>query len=130
MKKRETLESFLRRASHVLLPHLDHPETGPASIRFDSRAGDGDTPLHVAALWGDRHAVRMLLDAGADVNAKGDMGCTPLYFAVMNHHVDVAETLLAHGANPDAASELGFTPRRLAEKNTNKQMLAVFRAQN
>src|SRR5450755_3085496 len=30
----------------------------------------GNTPLKVAVVWGDLDAVRMLIDAGADVNAK------------------------------------------------------------
>jgi ankyrin repeat protein len=71
--------------------------------------------------------MKILLDAGADVNANGDMGASPLYFAVMRGHVQVAELLLQNGANPDASNELGFTPRSLAKHKQNKAMLALFR---
>jgi hypothetical protein len=38
-----------------------------------TRAVDGETPPHIAALRGDRHAIEMLLDAGAEIDALGDM---------------------------------------------------------
>jgi uncharacterized protein len=103
MKHGETLEQFLLRSSDALFPDKTRI---PKPLTVHSRASDGDTPLHIAALWGDRHATRMLLEAGADVNAKGDMSCTPLHFAVSNNHVQVAEVLLEHGADPEAMSEL------------------------
>ena len=125
MKKRaETLEQFLERASGVLFP--DDIER-PRSISFNSKSCDGDTPLHIAALWGDRHAALLLLDMGADVNAKGDMGCSPLYFAIMNNHVLVADVLLKRGADPDAKNELNRTPRELAKRSGDKRMVALFR---
>jgi ankyrin repeat protein len=67
------------------------------------------------------------LEAGADVNAKGDMSCTPLYFAVMTNHVQVAEALLERGADPDAKSELNFSPRTLAADQGDKAMMALLK---
>jgi ankyrin repeat protein len=120
----ETLEEFLLRSSDVLFPDQTRI---PKPLTVHSRASDGDTPLHIAALWGDRHAARILLDAGADVNAKGDMSCTPLYFAVMNSHVQVAEVLLERGADPDAKSELDFSARTLASEKGDRDMMALLK---
>jgi ankyrin repeat protein len=78
-------------------------------------------------LGGDRHAARILLEAGADIDAKGDMGCTPLYFAVMGGHVQVAELLVRRGADPDAQSEFSFSPRSLAAHKADKAMTGLFR---
>jgi ankyrin repeat protein len=124
MKHGETLEQFLLRSSDSLFPDLTHAPN-PQTVR--SRSSDGDTPLHIAALWGDRHAARILLEAGADIDAKGDMGCTPLYFSVMGSYVQVAELLLQRGADPDVESELGFSPRSLAAQKGDKAMAALFR---
>jgi ankyrin repeat protein len=124
MKHFETLDQLLQRMSDVLFPERAG-EPGPVSVH--SRRSDGDMPLHIASLEGDRHATRLLLEAGADVSAKGDMSCSPLYFAVMGQHVEVAELLLQHGSDPDAQSELGYTPRTLAAQKGDKAMMALFR---
>jgi len=46
--------------------------------QVNSRATDGSTPLHRATRWGAIHVVCMLLEHGADVEAKDDLGRTPL----------------------------------------------------
>ena len=122
MKQRQSLEEILFRASAVM-----YPDKPPTVIAVDSRDVDGDTPLHKAVMWGDRYAVQALIEAGAQVDAQGDMGCTPLYLATLRDDVQVAQTLLNHGANPDIPSELGGTPRSLASDRGNSSMVAVFR---
>jgi ankyrin repeat protein len=37
----------------------------------------GMTVLHIAVFWNNMEAVRILVEAGADVNAQDDDGCTP-----------------------------------------------------
>jgi ankyrin repeat protein len=66
----------------------------------------GRTPLHVAADWPgyfpDAPAtVRMLLDAGADPNARGAGRApeTPLHWAASSDDVDVADVLMDAGAD-------------------------------
>lgn len=77
-----------------------------------SRGAGGSTPLMFAALYGDVRAVRLLLDSGADANARNDAGATALLWAVD----DVGKTrlLLSRGANPNSRSEDGETPLTLA----------------
>ena len=43
---------------------------------------DGITPLHVAAMWGNSEAVRLLLDYGADPVVCDDEDMTPLDHAM------------------------------------------------
>ena len=70
------------------------------------RAPDGDTCLHIAALRGDVRAVHLLLKAGVDVNAIGDMGSTPLHYAASPQ---VASLLRGAGARTDMRDEFGKT---------------------
>ncbi len=121
----EALEEFLAQAGKVLFP--GRPLGSKRCVRINSRASDGDTPLHLAACWGNRHAVRLLIEAGARVNAKGDMGNTPLHYAVMGKHPSVAELLLSFGADAGLPSELGFTPRTLAKQSGHSKLVHLFK---
>jgi ankyrin repeat protein len=98
----------------------------PKTMTVHTREPCGDTPLHIMAMRGDRYAIQLLLDAGADVNALGDMSCTPLYLAVTYKHTSCVELLLTCGANPDTASELGYTPRTLATAQGDRDIVRLF----
>src|ERR1700738_2061595 len=45
------------------------------------RNGLGETPLHSAAIYGSVESVRILLDRGADPNARNNAEVTPLIYA-------------------------------------------------
>lgn len=106
------MAEILQSTSDVLFP----AEMGRRIVEIDSRDSCGDTPLHVMAWRGDRHAVQVLLESGAPIDASGDMGQTPLHVAVMRNDEAVAGILLRAGANPDVRSEFGDTPRELAQR--------------
>lgn len=71
---------------------------------IDARAEDGDTPLHLACLYGHRRCVEVLLDAGACVDARDEDGAVPLHDAAAGGYADIA-TLLLRAAGDDEASE-------------------------
>jgi ankyrin repeat protein len=73
------------------------------------RAPEGDTCLHVAAYRSDVRAVKLLLRAGLDPNAQGDMSSTPLHCA---SDPEVYQLLLAAGASVDAINEFGQKPKQ------------------
>lgn len=120
-RERSRLALFLVEAGEVLLPHIDDPAVG-----VDTRGIDGDTPLHLAAQQGDAEMVRLLIEAGAEVDAQGDLCVTPLYQGVMEGHVAVARRLLESGADPDAPNELNVTPRQRAERSDDPLMRRLF----
>lgn len=64
-------------------------------------------------------AVKVLLAAGADANAKVSDGSTPLHQAVQAQQVAMIRTLVAAGAALDAANKDKLTPLGAAEKLKN-----------
>jgi ankyrin repeat protein len=78
-----------------------------------ARDEEGSTPLHHAAWKGQAEVAALLLDAGADVNAKNEnthWGGTPLHAAAHGNQRAVAELLIARGADLQARSGNGRTP--------------------
>lgn len=120
--RRRDLAEILHRTGEALFPHIDNP-----AIDVYTKNSDGDTALHIVALWGDVEALEALLDAGARIDEPGDMGCTPLYNAVAEGHEEAVETLLSRGANPDAINELGTTPRLRAMRSLSEKLQNLFR---
>jgi ankyrin repeat protein len=105
-----TLEGVLQSTSDCLFPeHL-----GTRVVTLSSTDCDGDTPLHVLIWRGDTAGAQLLIEAGADVNAVGDMGETPLHIAVRKDNLSLVRALLAAGAKMDIVSEFGVTARALA----------------
>jgi len=82
---------------------------------------DGFTALHYAAFFGSPEAVRALVAAGADLEARSTNQevapeATPLHSAVAAGRMDNAEALLEAGADPNARHHGGFTPLMEAEQ--------------
>ena len=69
------------------------------------------TALFSAAVYGEIHILRCLIENGADVNARVsvDDNSTPLMIAAANSQRDVVTFLIEHGANVDLRDEDGFT---------------------
>ena len=73
-------------------------------------AGNGVTPLHVAAALDDSAVAGILIAAGADLEAATTEGFTPLHWAASRDAIHTARMLIRLGANIDAASPNGITP--------------------
>jgi ankyrin repeat protein len=83
-----------------------------------------NTPLH-AALAGPLPAegVRLLVDAGADVNARQHGGFTALHSAAQSGKTEIIDLLLDRGASLDAATEDGRRPLDFARDDRVKDQL-------
>lgn len=62
-------------------------------------AGSGRSPLHVAALNGNMRCVEKLLESGALVHLRDELGHTALYYAARQGHGLIVDTLVSAGAN-------------------------------
>ena len=72
----------------------------------------GTTPLMYAATLGSVEAMKALLHAGADVNARNAFDASALMWCI--NRVDMVRLLLARGADVNAQSKMGRTPLLLA----------------
>ncbi|KAK7428976.1 hypothetical protein QQZ08_004488 [Neonectria magnoliae] len=73
------------------------------------------TDLMVASYYGHRAVVKLLLEKGAEIEAKdSEHGRTPLSWAARNGHEAIVKLLLEKGANFKSKDEDGTTPLSLA----------------
>lgn len=76
---------------------------------------EGFTPLHIACGQGRVDLIQLLIEYGAEIDAKDFDGDTPLHIAVIEEQPDAIETLIYAGADPEIRNESGeFTPFHLA----------------
>lgn len=67
----------------------------------------GYQPLHCAAECGQKEAVELLLDRGAEINPGNDWGATPLFFAIISgretrlssSHLEICRLLIDRGSD-------------------------------
>jgi ankyrin repeat protein len=91
-----------------------------ADVNMKDRRG-GATPLMNAAAVGSIEAMRLLIEKGADVNARSAGSATALMWAATN--LAKVELLADKGADVNAASELGHTPLMLAAMSDNSSAI-------
>ena len=70
---------------------------------------DDGTPLMAAVAGGDLEAMRLLLDHGADPNARNENNELPLGFACSYGQWDAAQLLVERGANVNGIEDEGMT---------------------
>ena len=112
-KRRDVVKVLLERDAKPSVPSRDQ----------------GFTPLHsaVATDAGEATAeiVRLLLEAGADPNAKSNEGGTPLHSAAYTGDLEIAELLLAYGADPNATGPKSQTALDIARDRRNVEVAAL-----
>lgn len=86
-----------------------HRDRQLISISF----GEG-TALHNAAFYGRPGVAAVLIEFGADVNARGSNNRTPLHMACQMNRVLAVKVLLENGADTSLKDDAGYTARSLA----------------
>ncbi|GIL69469.1 hypothetical protein Vretimale_13583 [Volvox reticuliferus] len=85
----------------------------------------GQTALHVASLWGNLEAMKVLIELGADVDVPNSRGSTPLHFAASakRHPRAVCQILLDAGADTEAVDLMGRQPYEMANDEDVRSLL-------
>jgi uncharacterized protein len=89
----------------------------------NSRDQHGTTPLMYAAALGNVDAMKVLLRAGADVNARNAFDATALMWCI--NQPNMVRLLLAKGADVNARSKMGRTPLLLGASYGNVEVLKL-----
>ena len=82
-------------------------------VPFSEVDENGDRPIHLASGIGNIPAIEILLEAGEEINVRGQWNKTPLHFAAAGRCDNAQETikfLLAHGADLWSEEDNGFLP--------------------
>ena len=108
-----------------------HTETvrylaGLKDVDLNHSGNNGRTALHVA-LQGGGHAdvMQLLVDAGADIEAKDIQGATPLHFACMGGELDIVQKLLKAGADVCVVDDASTTCLMFAAVQVSRCTKAV-----
>lgn len=94
-----------------------------ANVKTAARNAQKVTALHGAVAKRDVEIVKMLLEAGADPNARQERGFTPLHDAAANGNAPLVELLLKHGALAGANTDDGKTPADMAAERGHEEMV-------
>jgi ankyrin repeat protein len=83
------------------------------------------TPLHLASHRGHADVARMLLEHGADADARDDLKRFPLLWASEYGHVEVVRVLLEHGVDMEARDEESWSPLERASHEGHAEVAQV-----
>ena len=117
-----------------LAAFFGHPETVRVLLaRGADVAQAARNPMRVqalhAAVTGSFDSVKLLVEAGAPVNAQQDKGWTPLHEAVNRGDLEMTRYLLAHGADPKQQNDEGKSSIGLAAERGDEAILKLLKGQ-
>lgn len=95
----------------------------PALVSARDEAHLQDYPLHAAAIHGQVEIARMLLDAGAAVDAGDVDESTPLDDAALTGNADVARLLVSRGADVNHRDNNGASPISFAVSGGREEIV-------
>ena len=79
----------------------------------------------IALLSGDIAKAKLLLERGADTQARGRCSCPPLFYAIQGHHTHVLRWLLQEGADVHQSDEFGTTALIAAVENDDLECVEI-----
>ncbi|MGL5640181.1 MAG: ankyrin repeat domain-containing protein [Mycoplasmoidaceae bacterium] len=92
---------------------------------INKATSNGRTPLMFAAQFGNINCLKLLITAGAKINAQDEYGATALMLASFFGQDESVRVLLENGASKIIKDCNGITARMLANKNDDKLICKI-----
>jgi ankyrin repeat protein len=92
------------------------------SLLANRKCKHGRMPLHFAAFCSKADIIKLLIEKGADINARDNNNFTPLYYA---RDADTAELLIKSGAKVNICDGNGYTPIHHAVNKGSKAVIKI-----
>ncbi len=100
---------------------------GLNNIGANTRGKNGETPLHWMATLGDAQGIRILVDAGAVVDAVDENGNTPLHESSASKQIAAAQMLIELGANQELKNHDNLTASDIAASEGFQPMIDLLK---
>lgn len=88
---------------------LEYNSVSQAKAKINEKNNDGNTPL-IWAIGINIEMAKLLLENGADVNHKNNIGISSLSKVIESRNIKAIKLLLEYGADVNQQNEVGITP--------------------
>ena len=89
--------------------------------------GNGQSPLHLAAIMGHVEVTELLIASGADLEGTDKHGNTPLHYTAHRGSKETAKLLITKGADLNVKRDDGNTPLDNATQYKHTEIIDLFR---
>ncbi len=120
-KRAKEVKGFI--VKQMLRPELEYVPPRQAVVKLLARPEPalmlvdkhGQTAMHLAARTCDEPVIKVLCEAGCDIEARDRLGRTPLFQAVVADNAKGLQALISMGASANAVDYSGETPLSLTD---------------
>ena len=122
--RRDVLNKRGRAPAHLAALHgsLDALQMCLSDEVLDLGDADGDAPVHLAARGGYISCMTLLIERGADLDARNAAGRTAAHVAAEAGHLELIKVLISNSASIAIADQDGVTAQDIAKRNEHRTM--------